>query len=264
MADDLNDKSLEELEAMLTTTPPVEEAPADPEPAAEEPPAEAPAEEAPAEPEAPSEDPEDLSGIEAKIRAADEARRDAEFEKLKAHNSRLAGQIGDLMQKLRTRTEPYTPEPVDDERVASLQAKLQEIEQTQKAEAKERAIAQEVASLRERPDFVSLSPDLVKAAAEKYADAWTAALDEVDPDVARLNVRSVMLGVAAEAQRMKLEQLRGQAQEKKAEQTRRLSEAKRNAAVSASGSTPPARPKPTPLAEKSLEELEQMLRSSVR
>lgn len=268
MADELKDKSLEELERMMAEGVPEPDPSPEPttEPESEQEIAKDPEPTDPAAPAEPSDHDADLRVAAEAQRALEESRRDAELAEMRAHNSRLAGKIGDLMQKLRTRPEPgYGSDvPVDDERFTGLQTKMDEIERTQKSEARARAIQEEVGAFRERPEFKAIPLELINEVAPKFVDAWTKTLEEEDPDVARLSARSLMLGVAAEANKVRIERMRVQVEERRADQTQKLAEAKRNAASSASGSTPPPASGKRPLEALSLDELEAMLRANSR
>src|SRR6185369_6978996 len=143
----LEELSLQELEAMLENpetigkeeapapveaTPPVEEAT----PPADTKPDEAPVEETPAPVEI------DQAAIEAETRRIDDERRDTEMQKLMAHNSRLAGQIGELRKAQSRAGTEYQEIPQDDERIVELRNAVQEMRDAQRSEARNRAVAE--------------------------------------------------------------------------------------------------------------------------
>lgn len=264
---DLADKSLEELAAMLDNPAsiPAPEPEAAPEaPAAVPPPAEPETPAAPEPEKAPAPEVEaDIAAQEAARARMDEERRELLLEKLQKHNSRLAGQIGELQKVIAAGPRPeggYAPDAgVADERVSEIQTKLERLEQAQEAEARGRAIQNEIAALTARPDFKDIKPEHLQAASQKYESAWGEVMSETDPELARISARGVILSVGLEAKRLAVDELKAAAQERIAQQTRQLSESKLNASVAASGSSAPEPKVETPLADKSVAELRQML-----
>ena len=264
----LEELSLQELEAMLENpetigkeeapapveaTPPVEEAT----PPADTKPDEAPVEETPAPVEI------DQAAIEAETRRIDDERRDTEMQKLMAHNSRLAGQIGELRKAQSRAGTEYQEIPQDDERIVELRNAVQEMRDAQRSEARNRAVAEEVNAVLAKPYLKDVDQSLIAAATQKFEAAWEEALSEDDPDLARLNCRTVLLSTAAEARRLQLAQAQNTARERSAEQTRVATSAKLKASVSGGGSAAPPTPQ-VQLADKSLDELAKMLDEATR
>ena|SRR6185436_6982612 len=265
----LEELSLQELEAMLENPDTIgkEEAPA---PVEATPPVEAatppvevetkPEETTPAETPAPE---IDQAAIEAETRRIDDERRDTEMQKLMAHNSRLAGQIGELRKAQSRAGTEYQEIPQDDERIVELRAAVQEMREAQRSEARNRAVAEEVNSVLAKPYLKDVDQSLIAAATQKFEAAWEEALSEDDPDLARLNCRTVLLSTAAEARRLQLAQAQNTARERSAEQTRVATSAKLKASVSGGGSAAVPTPQ-VQLRDKSLDELAKMLDEATR
>jgi len=265
----LVDYSIEELEKMLDdpssiqkTIPDVPSQPTitdEPEPVTDVP---APVPAVPVEPikeePIPVEPAPDPSLMEAENSRLDEERRDAVIAKLEAHNSRLAGKIGELQKSQRQAGTSYPEIAADDERLIDLQRAVQEMKDSQRLEARSRAISEEVNSVLAKPYLKGVESPLLAAATQKFEAAWNEAIAEDDPDLARLNARTVLLSVAAEARRLQLDKVVGAAKERMAEQTRVATSAKLKASVSASGSAPQPPPQ-TALKDRSIEDLQKML-----
>ena len=256
----LIDHSIEELEAMLNDPDSIGKT--EPEPVIEAV-VETPAAPAVPEPEvvageAPAEPVIDLAALEAEERKIDRDRLETKLEQLTLHNSRLAGQIGELRKTQSRAGTEYAEIPQDDERIVELRRTVQELKDAQRSEARGRAVSEEIQAVLAKPYLKGVDQAFVAAATQKYDAAWNEAISEEDPDLARLNARTVLLSVAAEARRNQLDKATTAARERSVEQTRVATSAKLKASVSGGGSAAVAAPR-VALKDKSLAEMAAML-----
>lgn len=223
---------------------PTEEPKEEPEPEpTPEPEPEAPAAEAPPEPEP------DLSELEKQERELKERRLLEQLELLQAHNSRLAGKLGFLENKLKEvkpAAEPeYRPDPEAEPEVERLKREFQTLREEREAEKRAQALAEEAAAARARYAESKYTPEEIAAAAEKFAPMWQEALDAADTNSARELARAVMARVSTEIETTRLAAKIKAARELKATSESKRAEVKKAATISGSGAapTPPSRPK---------------------
>ena len=270
----LEDKSIEELDALLADPslleqaqePPVEAPPPTPEPPpAPEPEAAPPAEPAPVEP-PPTEDKDPIKDLldqwdgERQSWEAEKKAMAAKFDLGQAHSSRLAGKIGHLEKLLKQRAEAAqaSPDPEDGEQSSATVTRLERLEGELRKRDRDMAIAAEVQAIK-RPETDALSAEIAEAA-EAFKDDWSAALDTEDPESARLMTRRVLNAIVAEAERIKTTKERAARVERRAATVAEIRQAKQ--AVASSGVSAPATEiKPKSLDEMTSDELSQLLRS---
>ena len=260
--------SNEELEAVLDNLTGVEPAPPpapeqEPEvPVEDEQPDDAPEE--PSEP-TPSSDEVDLSALEREGDKLAREKLEAQLELVMAHNSRLAGKLGFLEQKLNSApvsSEPYEPQTQQDvDRLTLLERRLEESESKRNQTEVSQAIADSVGRL-DGPWVQDLAEEIA-AVAPKYADQIRAAQESNDPELARQIATAVATVVKAEATQMKWA-VRHEAMVKQKEAaTVDMARAKRAQTPSGSGGVPPPQSRPKTFADMNAKELDDWLKTNV-
>jgi hypothetical protein len=260
--------SNEELEAVLDNLTGVEPAPPpapeqEPEvPVEDEQPDDAPEE--PSEP-TPSSDEVDLSALEREGDKLAREKLEAQLELVMAHNSRLAGKLGFLEQKLNSApvsSEPYEPQTQQDvDRLTLLERRLEESESKRNQAEVSQAIADSVGRL-DGPWVQDLAEEIA-AVAPKYADQIRAAQESNDPELARQIATAVATVVKAEATQMKWA-VRHEAMVKQKEAaTVDMARAKRAQTPSGSGGVPPPQSRPKTFADMNAKELDDWLKTNV-
>jgi len=268
------DKTSEELDALLNSmtpegqivgheeAPPVEPGPDTPEP-------EAPAEEAaPTEEAPPAVEPVPEVDLAASEREGDNISREAMEAKialLMAHNSRLAGKLGFLEQKLNSppaTSEPYEPQSeAEVDRLTQLERRIEQSEARRQAAEVSQAVAESVAQM-DGPWVQELAKEIAEIA-PKYVDQIKAAQETTDPALARQIATAVATVVKAEAMQMKWKAGHATMVAQKSAATADLAKAKKAQAPSGSGGVPSPPPKPKTFADMTAAEADAWLRENV-
>lgn len=262
-------KTQEELERLLdefssTGSMTVEEVPV------EAPPAEVPAEEAPVEPVEPeppaAPDPEvDLAASEREGDRISREKLEAQLSLLMAHNSRLAGKLGFLEQRLNSApvvSEPYEPQTQQDvDRLSVLERRLSESESKRNQTEVSQAIADSIGRL--DGSWVQELATEIAAVAPKYADQFKAAQESNDPELARQIATAVATVVKAEATQMKWAARHESMVAQKTAATADMAKAKKAQTPSGSGGGSPPLPKQKEPGTMTSEEADKWLRENV-
>lgn len=268
-------ESMDELEAQLAALTPEdfkekpEEATA-PEP--EAPVEEAPAEEAPAE-EAAAEEPveeevapeEEAENLAAERLAIEMEQLKAKYDLQMAHNARLAGQIGHLLEQQKiassrppesfdTDAEPDAVQPSLVRDVQDLKSRFIQAEVSQ-------AIALGSVALDE-PEAREMREEIITVAAN-YKDQLESVFAMTDPDMARQMSEALSRSILADAKEARWQARHASLQEKKAATVPESVLRKRAQTPSGSGGVPPPSPRPKALKDLSAEEADAWLRQNV-
>lgn len=243
------------------------ETPEEPAPAVEEAPTEeaAPAEEAPEEvEEAPEE--EDPAALEAERHRIEMEQLRARYDLQMAHNARLAGQIGHLMEQQKTLaarpSEPsYEPE-TDTEANAGLARDVADLKSRFVQAEVSQAIALGSTALDE-PEARELREEVI-AAASNYRNELESVFAMTDPELARQMSEALSRTILADAKEARWQTRHASLTERKAATVKESVLKKRAQTVSGSGSVPPPPPKPKALTELSADEADAWLRQNVR
>ena len=213
----------------------------------------------------PSSDEVDLSALEREGDKLAREKLEAQLELVMAHNSRLAGKLGFLEQKLNSApvsSEPYEPQTQQDvDRLTLLERRLEESESKRNQAEVSQAIADSVGRL-DGPWVQDLAEEIA-AVAPKYADQIRAAQESNDPELARQIATAVATVVKAEATQMKWA-VRHEAMVKQKEAaTVDMARAKRAQTPSGSGGVPPPQSRPKTFADMNAKELDDWLKTNV-
>lgn len=168
----------------------------------------------PSEPETQQTEPEAEPDLKETRYRLELERRDAEiqglkegYEKLQKHAGRLAGEIGHLRKRS---TEEYVEPATDDGReeyspIRSIQARFDELERKINSEAVSRAIVEEIQGTSQRPEIQALKLDEeLKEVAPKYQEQWSRLATLDDPVQARIQAKSLALGLLTDAVQARL------------------------------------------------------------
>ena len=266
------DKSVEELERMLDNLTPDGDIP--PEPVAapvEVPPdppvAPTPVVEAVPEPEPPPPAPEeDLAAVEREGEKIAREKLEANLALLMAHNSRLAGKLGFLEEKLKSApiaSEPFEPQTQGEvDRLTRLEQRQAEYEARRDASEVSQAVAAAVGSM-DGPWVQELASEIA-VVAPKYADQIKAAQETNDPALARQIATAVATVVKAEAMQMKWQARHESLVKQREAATVDMQRAKKAQTPSGSGSVPTPPPKQKSFADMTASEADAWLRENVR
>jgi len=233
------DLSLDQLAEQLWPKDPPAEEPKEPEPEVEVPPEP----EAPKEPPASGEQepPDDLAALERLQRELADRRVSEELAAVRANNSRLAGKIGYLEQRLKesakARTEPMLGSETEEEpeAVAAIREDLRKLREERDVDLRDQAIAAETAAFGVKFQQQSYAPEEVQASAAKYAAEWQESLAAPTPESARESVRLVLSRIATDVETARLEKRIATARERSASSTSRIAAERQAAASSGSG-----------------------------
>lgn len=268
---DYDSMSDEQLDALLTEGEPPEQEP-EPEP------------EQPVETETESPEPEDAAPAETTDQPeaveeedpADVATR-LRFEELELHNKKLeaaaqrrAGEVGYLRQQLtamQTAPAPVAGDPdesteveIEPERRTLSRPEVPVMPTTRNSQtdfmvdlAIERASREFAAT---NPDAGDMGEDIKSYILEKHADFENACYSQGDPAFAMTHTTRTLEEAYYHAKHRRVSSARKDAEEKRAAQIKDLREKKKQATVSASGSSPPPRAKPKSVSEMTDEEME--------
>lgn len=259
--------SNEELEAVLDGLTGADPAPAPP-PSEPELPEESVQPEAapdsPVEPD-PSSDEIDLPAFEREGDKLAREKLEAQLALVMAHNSRLAGKLGFLEQKLNSApvsSEPYEPQTQQDEdRLTLLERRLADSESKRNQAEVSQAIADSVSRL-DGPWVQELAAEIA-AVAPKYTDQIRAAQESNDPELARQIATAVATVVKAEATQMKWAERHESMVKQKEAATVDMARAKKAQTPSGSGGVPPPQARPKTFADMNVKDLDDWLRTNV-
>jgi hypothetical protein len=256
------DKLLNEFSATGSMT--IEDAPV------EAPPAEVPAGEAPVEPVEPeppaAPEPEvDLAASEKEGDRFAREKLEAQLSLLMAHNSRLAGKLGFLEQKLNSApaaSEPFEPQTQQEvDRLTVLERRLAESESKRNQAEVSQAIAESIGKL--DGAWVQDLATEIAVVAPKYADQIKAAQESNDPELARQIATAVATVVKAEATQMKWAARHESMVAQKTAATADMAKAKKAQTPSGSGGVPPPPPKQKEPGSMTADEADKWLRENV-
>jgi len=221
---------------------------------------------APVEPEPPVEPEIDLAASEKEGDRIARELLEAKIAALEAHNSRLAGKLGFVEQKLKVApvaSEPYEPQTQEEvDRLTSLEQRLEQSEARRTRAEVSQAVEQEFAALDGAwsTDYAAE----IRAIAPKYQDQIQAAMDTNDPALARQITKAVGLMVKAEVTQARWEASHKDLVARKASTAPAAMAAKKAASVSGSGAVPTPAPKPRSYADMTPSEADAWLRENVR
>lgn len=276
--DDLRDLSTEDLDGIMRGLPPHEpdapeaEAVAD---ATGDPEAEAAETTEAAETEQPEEAPAaegEHEEVDWRARAEEYA---AKLEEIQAHAARVAGAKGyyeskykDLAAERGVDADAYLDDP-DPEGYGSngeLDALRLEMQELREERQQERLFAQDQRVLQESfwSRLEGIPPEIWKGVAREHVGALEDAMEQTDPQQRELATRAFVNRVVLEANEIAYQQRVEAAGVAKTAATARLTQMKRAATISGSGSVPPPPPKPKALEDMSSEEADRWLRENVR
>lgn len=268
---EFGDKSIEELEKMLdnmtpdgdiaTEEPSEPVAPPDPEPLPV-----VPTVEAEPEPE-PEVKPElDLADLEREGDRISREKLEAQLSLMMAHNSRLAGKLGFLEQKLNSvpaPSEPYEPQSSQDmDRLTLVEQRLASVEARRVQSEVSQAVAESIGRL-DGPWVQELAKEIASVA-PKYADQMKAAQDSNDPELARQIATAVATVVKAEATQMKWQERHDSVISQRTAATADMAKAKKAQTPSGSGGVPSPPPQPKTTADMTAAEADAWLKENVR
>jgi len=259
--------SNEELEAVLDglvgAEPTSAPQPSEPE-SPEEPAQPEPAPESPSEP-VPSSDEIDLTAFEREGDKLAREKLEAQLALVMAHNSRLAGKLGFLEQKLNSApvsSEPYEPQTQQDvDRLTLLEQRLAASESKRNQAEVSQAIAESVGRL-DGPWVQDLAAEIAQVA-PKYADQIRAAQESNDPELARQIAMAVATVVKAEATQMKWAVRHESMVKQKEAATVDMARAKKAQTPSGSGGVPPPQARPKTFADMNVKDLDDWLKTNV-
>ena len=258
----------EELEAVLNgltgeEVPAVIASELEPEPPEPETPVSVPDEPIP--PPAPESGEADLSASEREGDKIAREKLEAQLALVMAHNSRLAGKLGFLEQKLNSApvpSEPYEPQTQQDvDRLTLLEQRLAASESKRNQAEVSQAIADSVGKL-DGPWVQDLAAEIAQVA-PKYADQIRAAQECNDPELARQISTAVATVVKAEATQMKWAARHEYMVKQKEAATVDMARAKKSQTPSGSGGVPPPQARPKTFADMNAKELDDWLRTNV-
>ena len=220
--------------------------------------------ESPAEP-VPSSDEIDLPAFEREGDKLAREKLEAQLALVMAHNSRLAGKLGFLEQKLNSApvsSEPYEPQTQQDEdRLTLLERRLADSESKRNQAEVSQAIADSVSRL-DGPWVQELAAEIA-AVAPKYTDQIRAAQESNDPELARQIATAVVTVVKAEATQMKWAERHESMVKQKEAATVDMARAKKAQTPSGSGGVPPPQARPKTFADMNVKDLDDWLRTNV-
>lgn len=268
--EDLEQKSEAELETLMEsivsgqpTAAETEAPPPEPPPQTETAPV---VEETPAEPVAtePAEPTDDELDKEAQKLELEELR--ARMKHLESVNGRLAGEVGFLRGRVGRQPEPaQEPEPVYEEEQARPQRRPDGLLAWNIQQAVREAGTQFVAA---HPDFEELRGHITEKHGEGLQEQISTLMNMDDPMEAYKHATAVLDAVyyRAKSERVAAQRAEIEAKktERKAEQTRKLSEAKAKATISATGAAPSPPPPTKSLNEMTFEEVDKLLKQLPR
>jgi len=267
---DFGGKTSEELEAIMDVLTSGNPLPEEPLPVATPEPIETPKEEA-APPEAPPEPPTvepeiDLSAVEKEGEKIAREKLEAQLDLVMAHNSRLAGKIGFLEQKLNSApasSEPYEPQTQQEvDRLTQVEQRLNQAEERRTRSEVSQAIADALGRM-DGPWTSELASEIAEVA-PKYADQIKAANESTDPELARQIATAVATVVKAEASQMAWQTRHDSLVKQKEAATTDMAKAKKAQTPSGSGGVPPPQTKPKTIADMTSAEADAWLRENVR
>ena len=266
------DKSVEELEKILDALTPGgsslegESQATEPVPVEEAPAPTPPEESDPTPPEPPPVESEvDVAAHEREGDRISREKLEAQLSLLMAHNSRLAGKLGFLEQKLsqpQQASEPYEPQtPQEVDRLTLLEQRLAQSEERVSRAQVSQAVAEAVGSL-EGPWVQELAAEIASVA-PKYADQIKAAQETSDPELARQIATAVATVVKAEATQMAWQKRHETMVAQKTAATADMAKAKKAQTPSGSGGVPSPAPKSKTFGDMTASELDDWLKRNV-
>jgi len=182
-----------------------------------------------------------------------------------AHNSRLAGKLGFLEQKLNSApvsSEPYEPQTQQDvDRLTLLEQRLAASESKRNQAEVSQAIAESVGRL-DGPWVQDLAAEIAQVA-PKYADQIRAAQESNDPELARQIAMAVATVVKAEATQMKWAVRHESMVKQKEAATVDMARAKKAQTPSGSGGVPPPQARPKTFADMNVKDLDDWHKTNV-
>lgn len=207
----------------------------------------------------------DLAASEREGDRISREKLEAQLTLLMAHNSRLAGKLGFLEQKLNSdpvASEPYEPQTQQEvDRLTVLERRLAESESKRNQAEVSQAIAESIGKL--DGAWVQDLATEIAVVAPKYADQIKAAQESNDPELARQIATAVATVVKAEATQMKWAARHESMVAQKTAATADMAKAKKAQTPSGSGGVPPPPPKQKEPGSMTADEADKWLRENV-
>jgi hypothetical protein len=207
----------------------------------------------------------DLAASEREGDRISREKLEAQLTLLMAHNSRLAGKLGFLEQKLNSdpvASEPYEPQTQQEvDRLTQLEQRVAQSEAHRLQSEVSQAVSEAIGRL-DGP-WVQEFASEIASVAPKYADQIKSAQESTDPELARQTAVAVATMVRAEVTQMKWQSNHAALVEKKTAATADLAKAKKAQAPSGSGGVPPAPAKTKEYKDMTVEEADKWLRENV-
>jgi hypothetical protein len=179
-----------------------------------------------------------------------------QLELQKAHNARMAGELGHIKQLLKSepRQEPERDASEvygGDGELGAVIKRLDQVEGRLQSEARTRAIQQELETMAQRPELKEITETQLQQATSLFQEEIKAIREIEDPTIARQMTKAVLGNVVAEARGIALAEIKDKMRSRSVTQKADLLRAKRDSA-------PPTSVRPSGVARPKAKTLDQM------